>query len=232
MPVQNCGICDISFWVKQSFADKGRGKFCSKQCADLGKITKIVKICPQCNKEFSIHLSKIKQSTNSSPCCSLTCGTTYRYARTLTDRFLSRVFVLPGPNACWLWTGSSCRGYGNIKINGKHVLASHFSYRYFREPLKEGEIIRHVVCDNPPCVNPNHIAPGSDWDNAQDSIKKGRRYSILKYNDVVEILNHPEIPIKELESKYGVKYQAIYEIRRGWKWKHVPRPPRHIAISS
>lgn len=80
-------------------------------------------------------------------------------------------------NSCWLWTGSShASGYGRLKVNGKYVVASRFSYELYKGTLKEWEQACHS-CDNPPCVNPGHLFKGTARDNTQDALSKGR----LKY---------------------------------------------------
>lgn len=98
----------------------------------------------------------------------------------LTDdqRFLSK--VIPEPNTgCWLWFGASDqRGYGQIwSASRRRVI------RVTRLLLEEaiGTIPESICachkCDNPYCVNPQHLFPGTQMDNALDSARKGRRYT-------------------------------------------------------
>jgi hypothetical protein len=54
------------------------------------------------------------------------------------------------------------------------MLATHISLELVGRKLPRGLHALHH-CDNPPCVNPDHLFPGTDMDNYQDSIKKGRR---------------------------------------------------------
>lgn len=42
--------------------------------------------------------------------------------------------------------------------------------------LDDGQLIRHKVCDNRICINPDHTAPGTEADNYQDMVDKGRAY--------------------------------------------------------
>ena len=199
------------------------GVYCSKKCRHLGTTTKVTKRCPQCGKDFIIHLSNLKQSPTSEPCCSRKCGMDYRWANKLMSRFLGHILVLPGPNSCWVWTGTTCHGYGVIRINGKVGQVSKFSYEYFRRPLEKGELIRHKVCDNPSCMNPAHLMSGSHADNKADCVEKGRQYSILKEADVRFILDHPEIPTREVAKQYNVALTTIYSIRGGYNWKRISR---------
>jgi hypothetical protein len=83
---------------------------------------------------------------------------------------------------CWLWTGAKFRGlYGAFRMHGKIRHAARVSYE-----MKHGPIVGHVAgdaerevvvmhrCDNPPCVNPDHLELGTDLTNIRDMIAKGR----------------------------------------------------------
>jgi hypothetical protein len=94
-------------------------------------------------------------------------------------RFFSKVNKMP--SGCWEWTG--CRapyGYGDFYVNGKTIRAHRYSYQVFVGPLKKGMFICHK-CDNPPCVNPDHLFQGTHTENVRDSLKKGRHRSGKHY---------------------------------------------------
>lgn len=76
---------------------------------------------------------------------------------------------------CWVWTGERQKaGYALIRHNGKRQTATRLSWSiHHGKPFPLGKIACHS-CDNPRCVNPHHIWPGTNRDNVLDSIKKGR----------------------------------------------------------
>lgn len=101
-----------------------------------------------------------------------------RMARpTLTpeERFMQH--VSPEPNTgCWLWLGSSARhGYGSFWLSGRLRPASRVSYELFVGGIPRGHEVMHR-CDNPPCVNPDHLATGTHAMNARDMAIKYRAH--------------------------------------------------------
>ncbi len=88
------------------------------------------------------------------------------------DRFEAK--YIPEPmSGCWLWTAAlSNKGYGFYFSDG-HNFAHRWSYSHFVGPIPEGLIVRHR-CDTPSCVNPDHLELGTQSDNMQDCIKRGR----------------------------------------------------------
>ena len=99
--------------------------------------------------------------------------------RSLEDRFFDR--VIPEPNSgCWLWEGSQIRGgYGVISLGGRdgaNISAHRASMIIHGHVLPHGSIVLHK-CDNPPCVNPDHLTIGTQSDNMRDMVAKGREYS-------------------------------------------------------
>ena len=81
---------------------------------------------------------------------------------------------------CWLWTGRTSEyGYGIVTYQGKPFRAHRLSFKTFIGELIRGMVICHR-CDTPSCVNPDHLFQGTQKDNMQDALKKGRIYSTRK----------------------------------------------------
>lgn len=91
----------------------------------------------------------------------------------LVRRFWSHVNV-GAEDECWEWIGGA-RDYKNFGLpRSGTVLAHRFSKSIeLCFPVSDSDCVLHA-CDNPPCVNPNHLFLGSRLDNAQDAVAKGR----------------------------------------------------------
>jgi len=79
------------------------------------------------------------------------------------------------PNGCLEWTGYvDDRGYGRISAGSKHVKTHRLAWTLTNGAIPDGMLIRHYVCDNPPCCDPEHLRLGMDADNVADRDAKGR----------------------------------------------------------
>lgn len=96
----------------------------------------------------------------------------------ITDKVIKRFhtkYIIDPITGCWNWTGArTSAGYGELGLNGKIVTAHRLSYMIFRGEIPDGFLVCHT-CDKPECVNPDHLFLGTNRDNVNDMIQKGRQ---------------------------------------------------------
>jgi hypothetical protein len=115
---------------------------------------------------------------------------------------------------CWLWTGAHGK-YGSFKAEGHTVSAHVFSFflenGYYANPQ-----CLHK-CDVPLCVNPEHLFEGTQQNNIDDCIAKGRaRNGNIKLNpEIWETIRQSTESSTVLGERYGVDPAHVRKIRRG-----------------
>ena len=94
--------------------------------------------------------------------------------RLLSERFWSKVDK-QGSTECWPWTASVVKnlGYGQFGMGGTMMRSHRVAWELSNGPIPAGMFVLHK-CDNPPCCNPQHLFIGTQTDNMQDALAKGR----------------------------------------------------------
>lgn len=123
------------------------------------------------------------------------------------DRLFGRAII--SESGCYEFTGH-CNpdGYGNIRYKNIHIGAHRLAYMLCIGDIPKGMLIMHT-CDNPPCVNPEHLQLGTQEDNVRDRVSKGRSADYSGLNNPRSKLDARDIArILELRTK-GWTCEAI-----------------------
>ena len=155
------------------------------------------------------------------------------------DAFWSKV-LKKDMQECWPWlAGQNQKNYALFWTGKRTEHAHRFSLELsLGRRLRKGEHALHK-CDNPSCVNPNHLFVGTNMDNIQDKVKKGRQRGGAGAN-AAKGERHPKAKLKnadifqirkmimegktpsEISRLYSVTIALICMIRDRKIWRHLP----------
>jgi hypothetical protein len=165
----------------------------------------------------------------------------------LASNFWAKVEKSDG---CWLWRGAVVRGglgYGRFSLPNQESSTAHrVAWEFVNGPIPDGLIVRHVVCRNPLCVRPEHLALGTHRDNMNDRerdgmtasgerhgsrthperVPRGERaaHAKLTTDEVVRLIDGSVEAGKtttQLAAEFGISRPAVRAIIEGRNWAHV-----------
>ena len=90
---------------------------------------------------------------------------------TVQERIENR--IVKDPSGCWLWQGYTQKGYGRISVGNKNKRVHRVYWEILNGPILNDLFVCHH-CDVPCCVNPTHLFLGTQKENIQDMVRKGR----------------------------------------------------------
>lgn len=145
-------------------------------------------------------------------------------------RFLSKI---DRSGDCHIWRGQKTNGgYGVFSVAGMTLLA-HRLVRAMHGGDTSAAVVMHT-CDNPSCVNPDHLQDGTYLDNSRDMVEKGRQPDPANLGQhLKDRHNHPKArrvstPSGEFASAalaaeaFSIKPRTAQrwanDCRNGWKW--------------
>ena len=128
-------------------------------------------------------------------------------------------------DGCWEWTGGRSHDYGQLRIHAVYgpwpVYAHRIAYVLNHGQIVDGMSVLHR-CDNPPCVNPEHLFMGTQAANMRDMAAKGRSclgehngQAKLSDEDVRNIRAETGMLQQELAAKYGISDTQVSRLLRG-----------------
>lgn len=147
-------------------------------------------------------------------------------------RFMSFVNFPDEATDCWPWEGNKPDGrYGHFCVEGKALKAHRWIYALCCGEIPDDAVIRHK-CDNPSCVNPDHLTIGTPRDNVQDreqrgrgADRKGEKHPLARLceGDVREIrrLGAMGKSTDAISKLFPVSSQQVGKILRRENWGHI-----------
>lgn len=231
-PNTTCDTCGKPFYKRPGKKRETRNNWCSVEC----RKQRVTVPCEHCGTRFEVQ--RWKTTTGKRLYCSRTCmlagrGAIWREKRVPpVDRFWDSTHVASDDD-CWEWQGPKSRkGYGRLFLGeyGCYQAAHRFSWELANGPIPDGLHVCHH-CDNPSCVNPAHLFLGTNQDNHEDKMRKGRQSrgehihtAKLTAEQVVAIRRRYAeggVLQQELADEYGVARAYMSRILSRQVWRHL-----------
>lgn len=200
-------------------------------------MTQVLCECLQCGSVFHRWSSDLRRGNGKY--CSHRCRSKHRYILnpylchpSPYERFFRNISFSSHVQDCWIWEGLKNKGgYGRIVVNQKEIPAHRYSYILHKGSIPPKHFVCHH-CDNPSCVNPEHLFMGTPSENSRDRHKKGMHRDDTGSKHPMALLDEEKVQtirllLKDgkqgsiLAKKFGVSSACIYSIKSRKTWKHI-----------
>ena len=136
---------------------------------------------------------------------------------------------------CWEWQAAkTARGYGQLNVEGIMRYAHRLSYFLHNEVDTFDLVVMHS-CNNPSCVNPNHLVLGTQKQNLQQMYREKRddnrnrigihnkncSFSESEVREIKQLLAEGKFSQRKIAKMYGVTSSTISNISLGKTWSHI-----------
>ena len=142
--------------------------------------------------------------------------------KTLQQRFDEK-YIPVTESGCWLWeANTNAKGYGRLRNDGGSTYAHRISYQLHKGDVPNGMMVLHD-CDNPSCVNPEHLHLGNNSDNMVEMYQRNRfPNQKLTLDKVKTILSRLKLGVKQkdIAKEFKVHFDTISGISTGKRWQH------------
>ena len=120
----------------------------------------------------------------------------------------------------WPWYCSP-KGYGRVRWDGKTQSVGHVVLMLSGRPRPSAAHHQLHSCDRPSCAAPWHLRWGTNAENRDESIARGRHFTKLTEADVLTIYRSEGVKQRDLAATYGVTQRVIWQIKHGHTWTRV-----------
>lgn len=149
--------------------------------------------------------------------------------KTILDIIANKITINP-LTECWEWV-QSYNDYPVLRYSGQYLRAGRTLFEFFYGPTNRKLHLLHK-CDNPPCVNPDHLFLGTNDDNVRDKLLKGRGACGEKLSNVLTTsrvktiralykLKDKGYSRSKLASIFNLNYNTLKGVLSGRRWKHI-----------
>lgn len=179
--------------------------------------------CEECGKRYRRVPSRARISRYCSRAC-LGVANGNRYRKYDIGRLIAKI----KGDECVEWPGSRDRhGYGWSSLKNKSVHAHRVAYALANPGVPAPPCVLHR-CDNPPCINPRHLFGGTNQDNVDDMVRKGRKPRGSKHHHAkltearVRVIRRSKTrSLTSFAKQFGCTIQAVSHAKKRKTWRHV-----------